>query len=123
MEDTENRFDWKHTALVICGAVGLLMILYQVPKQHADDAEYAYIAMLTMAVGAPLLYITITAEANEKQFNLWRAFISCIIAAAGLTFVVIMGEISEESGKTAAIAIAAGFILFTTARIYWKQRR
>jgi len=116
-------FGWKHAALVICGAIGLLMILCQVPKQHADDAEFAQIAMLAMFVGAPLLYITIPAEADDSHFDPWRMIKSIFAAAAGLTFVVIMGEISEDSGRIAAFAISACFVLFVIARLVWKHWR
>lgn len=97
--------------LVIAGAFMLSLILYQVPKQHADDMVFAQVAGMAMVLGTLLLCMVAPVDDGSERFTLARIGIASLVAAGGLVLTVVLGEFSQEYGEWTAIIIGVMFIL------------
>lgn len=112
MGNTLKKFEIRGV-LVITGAIMLSLILYQVPKQHADDMAFAQIAGMAMVLGTLLLCMVAPVVDGSERFTLARLGIASLVAAGGLVLTVVLGEFSQEYGEWSAIIIGVMFILAT----------
>lgn len=110
MGNTLKKFEIRGV-LVITGAIMLSLILYQVPKQHADDMAFAQVAGMAMVLGTLLLCMVVPVDDGSERFTLARIGIASLVAAGGLVLIVVLGEFSQEYGEWAAIIIGVMFIL------------